>query len=126
MCSAKVAITCRGLVQRSRPCVDEHAGELVADRAVQQRGDHRGIDAARQAEEHLVAPDLRADPRDRLLDDSCPCSSRRAAADVVHEAVQDRLALQRVRDLGMELHAVEAARLVGHAGDRRGRWMPSA
>jgi hypothetical protein len=29
-----------------------------------------------------------------------------------------RLALQGVRDLGVELHGVVAARLVGHAGDR--------
>jgi hypothetical protein len=28
------------------------------------------------------------------------------------------LALHGVRDLGVELHGVEAARLVGHAGDR--------
>jgi hypothetical protein len=46
-------------------------------------------------------------------------SSRAAAADLVHEAPSIALALQRVRDLGVELHGVEAARLVGHRGDRR-------
>jgi hypothetical protein len=35
-----------------------------------------------------------------------------------HEALDDALALARVRDLGVELHAVEAARLVGDAGER--------
>ena len=43
-----------------------------------------------------------------------------AAADVVDEAPEDRRALHRVRDLGMELHRVEAARFVGHGGDRAG------
>ena len=42
-------------------------------------------------------------------------------ADAEHEALEDRAALQRVRDLGVELHAVVAARLVGHAGDRAAR-----
>ena len=34
--------------------VDEDAGELIADRLVQKRGDDRGIDAAAQAEHHLL------------------------------------------------------------------------
>jgi hypothetical protein len=41
-----------------------------------------------------------------------------AAADVEHEALQDGLALHGVRHFGVELHGVEAARFVGHAGDR--------
>src|SRR2546422_7142214 len=41
-----------------------------------------------------------------------------AAADLVHEAMQELRALARVRHLGMELHAVEAPRFIGHAGDR--------
>ena len=36
--------------------------------------------------------------------------ARLAAADLAHEALQDRRALARVRDLGMKLHAVEAPR----------------
>ena len=35
-----------------------------------------------------------------------------------HEALQDLQALQRVRDFGMELHAVEVTRLVGHCRKR--------
>ena len=46
-------------------------------------------------------------------------SSRRAAADVAHELLQDRLALPRVRDLGMELHGVEARAIRPHGGDRQ-------
>ena len=47
--------------------VDEHADELVADRLVQQRGDHRGIDAAGQPEQHFALAHLRAHARDRRL-----------------------------------------------------------
>ena len=36
-----------GLVQPQHAVVDEHAGELVADRLVDQHGGHGGIDAAR-------------------------------------------------------------------------------
>ncbi len=36
----------------------------------------------------------------------------------MHEALQQLRALARVRHLGMELHAVEAPRFIGHAGDR--------
>src|SRR5262249_58695661 len=42
------------------------------------------------------------------------------AADLVEKTLQQRLALQGVRHLGMELHAVEAALFVRHAGDRAG------
>ena len=68
MCFAKVSITCVGLVQPQQAVVDEHAGELVADRLVDQRRRDRRIDAARKPEDHLVLPDLLADARDRLGD----------------------------------------------------------
>ena len=37
----------------------------------------------------------------------------------MHEPRVDSRALLRVRDFGMKLHAVEAARFVGHAGERQ-------
>ena len=42
-----------GLVQAQQAVVDEHAGELVADRLVDQRRGDRRIDAARQPEDAL-------------------------------------------------------------------------
>ena len=84
----------------------------------QRRGDRR-IDAARQAEDHLVAADLRADRRDRLADVVAHVPVVAAAADLVREAREDRRALLRVRDLGMELHARRSARdSSAIAGDR--------
>ncbi len=108
------------LVEAQQAVVDEHAGELVADGLVQQRRDHGGIDAARQAEDHLIVADLRLDLGNGLLDVVGHVPVAAAAADVAHEAREDLAALERVRDLGVELHGVELARLVGHRGDRRG------
>ena len=44
--------------------IDEHARELLAQGSMQQCCDHRGIDAARQAEQHAIGPDLLAHARD--------------------------------------------------------------
>jgi hypothetical protein len=44
-----------------------------------------------------------------------------AGANVMHKALHDRLALKGVGDLWVELHAIESARLVSHAGERRRR-----
>jgi hypothetical protein len=42
-----------GLVEAQQAVIDEDAGQLVADRTVDQRRRHRGIDAARQTENRL-------------------------------------------------------------------------
>ena len=105
------------LVQAQQAVVDEHAGELVADGLVQQRGDHGGIHATGKPQQHLALPHLRAHAGDGIIDDVAGVPGIAAAADLVHEAAVDALALLRVRDLRMELQRVEAAGLVGHAGD---------
>ena len=90
----------------------------------ERRGDRR-IDAAGQAEEHVLAVRPARGSRATASSDvvvHVPVVA--AAADVVREAREDRRALLRVRDLGMELHGVEAARLVGHRRDRAGRRRP--
>ena len=71
--------------------VDEHAGQLVADRLVQQRGDDRRIDAAGQPEDDFVVADLLAHARDLVVDDVLGRPQRAAAADVDDEAPQQRL-----------------------------------
>ena len=100
--------------------VDEDAGELVADGAVQERGDDRGVDAAGQAADDLRVADLRADALDGLVDDVDHRPRRRDAGDVVEEVPDDVLAVLRVRDLGVELRRVEPALRVLHRGDRSG------
>ena len=89
----------------------------IADGAVQQRRDHRGVDAAREREQDAVAADIAAHPLDAVVDDRGRGPARRAAADVVHEPVQNACALAGMGDLGMELDAVEAAVLVGDSGN---------
>ncbi len=86
--------------------------------AMDERGGNRGVHAPREAEDHLVLSDLRPDALDRLADVVGHVPVGAGAADVPHEASEDRRALLCVRDFGVELHAVEPARLVGHAGDR--------
>ena len=101
------------------PMVHEDAGELVADGAVQERRDDRRVDAAGQAEQHAVPADLFAHARDGVVDDVAGVPERVAAADVAHEALEDRRARARVGDFGVELHAVVAPRVVRHRGERR-------
>ena len=56
-----------GLVEPQQTVIDEHAGELIADRLVDQDRGDGGIDAAGQAADHLALADLRADFLDRFL-----------------------------------------------------------
>jgi hypothetical protein len=58
---AEQVTTCSASPWRIRPVIDEDAGELVADRLVDQHRRDRGIDAAREAADHLAVADLRAD-----------------------------------------------------------------
>ena len=58
----------RGLVLAEQAVVDEDAGELVADRLVDEQRRDRAVDAAREAAEHALGADARADPLDLLLD----------------------------------------------------------
>ena len=49
-----------GLACPQQAVVDEHAGQLVADRLVDQSGCHRRVDASREATDHLGIADLAA------------------------------------------------------------------
>ena len=103
--------------------VNEHAGELIADGLGQQCGGHGGIDAAGECEQHLTVADLRA----YLLNSAAlvirhrPVADR--AADLVEEVMQHLAAIDGMVDLGMELHAIEAALLVADADGRAGGGM---
>ena len=86
---------------------------------MQQRSDDGRIDATRQAEQHAVFTDLRADLLDVLGDDVLRGPDGLAPANVEHEAAEDRHPVLGVRDLGMELQPVNLAVDVGHGGERR-------
>ncbi len=111
----------RRLVLAQEPVVDEHTGELVADRLVhEQRGDG-GIDAAREPADHPLATDLGADPLHLLLDHSGRSPGRLRARDLVQEVLEYLLPVRRVHHLRMELNPVEAplGRLESRHGSRR-------
>ena len=110
-----------GLVKPQQPVVDEHARELVADGLVDERGRDRGVDAAGEPADDPFRPDLRAHLVDRLLDDRRVGPRGAAVAHVEQEPLEDLLAALGVRDLGVELHAVDAAFAVLERGDRRAR-----
>ena len=99
--------------------VDEHAGELLADRLVDQHGGDRAIDAAGQPADHAALADLGADLLDRLLLEGAHGPVALAAGDLAHEVAQQRRAVGGVHDLEVELGGVEFAPLVGDHGDRR-------
>ena len=108
-----------GFAQSQQARIDEDAGEFVADRAMDERRGDRGIDAARQPENHRIGVDFRANPGDRLTGVTRHCPVAGTAADILDEARKNRLALERMRDLGVELHAIEAPRFIHHRRDRR-------
>ena len=108
-----------GLVLSQQPVVDEHAGELVADRAVHERRGHGGVDAARQPADDAALADLGADPLDLLVDHRRGRPALAAAGDLAQEPLEDLGAVGRVDDLGVELDPVEAALGALERGDRR-------
>ena len=106
--------------------IDEDAGELIADRLVdQQRGDGR-IDAAREPADHAALADLRADARDFAGAELRHGPVARAAGDAMDEIGEQRRAVRRVHHLGVELHAVEAARSSAMAAKGAPFEMPTA
>ena len=108
-----------GLALAEQAVVDEDAGELVADRLVDERRGGRRIDAAGEAADDAAVADLLADPLDLLVDHRRRRPLLLAAGDLAQEALEDRLPVRRVDDLGVELDAVEAALGVLAGGDRR-------
>ncbi len=101
--------------------IDEHAGELVADGLVDEQRGHRRVDASGQRAEHSRAADLGADPVDLHLDNRGRRPNRGCVGDVVEEVLQDLHPVSGVRDLRVELDAVEGLRLILEGGDRRRR-----
>ena len=95
------------LVLAHQAVVDEHARQLLADRAVHEQRRHRGVHAAGQAADHAAVPHLLADPANLFLDDRRRRPRLLAAAHLRQEARQDLLAVGRVHDLGVELDPVD-------------------
>ncbi len=102
-----------GLVHPHQPVVDEDAGQLVADRLVDQHRGDRAVDTAGQAADDLAVADLRANFLDFGLAEFGHGPVAREAADMAHEIGEQLAAVGRMDDLGVELRAVIAALVVG-------------
>ena len=105
--------------EAKEPVIDEHAGELLADRLVNEHGGDGGIDAAGQPADHPALADLAADFLDRFQLERAHRPVAGAAGDLAHEVAQDGGAVRGVHDFEMELRRVELALVVGDHGDRR-------
>ena len=101
------------------PVVDEHAGELVADRLVDEHGRHRRIDAAGQAADHARLADLRANAGDLLVAEGGHRPVAFEAGDLEQEIGEKLRAIGRVNHLRMEHGRVVAALFVGRDRVRR-------
>ena len=108
-----------GLVEPQQAVIDEHAGELVADRLVDQHRGDRGIDAAGQAADHPALADLGADLLDRLLAEGAHGPVAGEAGDLAHEIADQLGAVRRVHHLGVEHQPVIFALLVLDHRERR-------
>ena len=105
------------LAPAQQPVVHEHAGQLIAHRAVRQRRRHRRVDAPAQPADHPPIAHLRANLRHRFADKVLRRPIARAAADIPHEVAQQIAAVGRMRHLGVKLDPVPPLP-VGHRRDR--------
>ena len=108
----------RRFVQAQDAVVHEDAGQLVADRAVNDERGHRRIDAAAERADHAPVADLRADSGGRLFDKRRHRPVAGAAADAVREVAQDLETAFGVRHLGMKQEGEQPPLRVGHRGNR--------
>ena len=114
----EVMLDLLGLALTQQTVVHEHAGQLVADGLVHQRGGDGGVDAAGQAADHLCVADLFTDLRHLIIDDAGSVPIGTKAGAFMQEGFDELLAHRRVLDLRMPLHAVQFACRILHGGHR--------
>ena len=107
-----------GFVESQQTIVDKDTGELIANRAMDQRSGDRRINTARQPQNNFFVAHLGTDLLNGLFHivRHGPVSS--AATDVVYETGEHLFALQRMGHFRVELNGVETTIFIGHSGDR--------
>jgi len=105
-------------VQAQQAVIDEHAGELVADRFVNENSGDRAVDAAGQPADHPALADLLPDFLDRLVLEGPHCPVATALRDLATKCARAErpAACASLRD---GTACVELPLLVGDHGDRR-------
>src|SRR5215470_5969195 len=103
------------------PIIDEHTRELIADSTVRQHSRYGGVHTTTQRADNLILPNLMTNLLHGRVNIRPHRPRRSAPTDVVHEILQNRGALRRVRHFGMKLQAIDPAFPVvpPHGGDRR-------
>ncbi|CCK03561.1 hypothetical protein BN129_2244 [Cronobacter sakazakii 701] len=109
-----------GFVQAQQAVINGHAGQTVANRAVQQHGGDGGVHAAGEAQDHAIVTHLLTNALNRVVDDFRRRPQRFALTDVAHKALQHTQALTGVSHFRVELHAVETLLFVRHDRERTG------
>src|SRR5436190_112885 len=103
------------------PIVDEHAVQSRAERLMEERGDHGGVDAARKRAEHVLLADSVANGGLLLLEEAPHGPVGLAAAHVEQEVPEDALADRGVCHLGVELDSEPPPRGVRDGRHRTAR-----
>ena len=109
----------RRLVLAEHAVVHEDRGRPLSHGALEQGGDHRRVDAAGEGADHLPLPHPLPDGGHRLVEVGGHPPVAAGAADAEEEVAQYLAARDGVRDLGVELDAVEPALGVLEADHRR-------
>ncbi len=107
------------LIETHQTVIDEDAGELIADRLMDEDGGDGGIDAAGKAADHPPLADLLADLRDRAILEGGHGPVTGKARNAVDEIGEEPRAIRRMGDFGVELNAVEFPALIGDGGEGR-------
>ena len=107
-------------VQAQQAMINEHAGELIANGAMNEGRRHRGINPTGEAEDDLMLTHLLANAGHGLGNVIAHHPVGLGLANAQGESLQNGLALNGMRDLGVELKCIEATDLIGHARNRAG------
>ena len=103
-----------GLTLPHEALVDEHAGELIANRLVQQEGQCGRINPARQSQQHPLVAHLGTHISNRFINEGGRGPVGNTAADVINKITDQRHAATGMHHLRVELHAIKTAIVVRH------------
>ena len=98
-----------GLVQPHQAVIDEDAGQLLANRFMDEQCRDRGVDAAGEPADHPRLPHLGLDLLHLFGDHRLRRPLLDAAGDIAQEAGEDLGPIGGVDDLGVKLDSIEAA-----------------
>src|SRR4051812_38830487 len=100
--------------ETQKACVDKHADELFADRAMQERSNDRGVNTTGKPQQDLSLSNLCTDTVDCVFDDVADAPESVTTADLTNESFQHPCTLFGVGDLGVELNTIEPTLFVSH------------